>query len=92
MTAASIALVTGGARGIGAEVVRMLGARGLTVCVNCRQNVDEAREVLAAAGGNGWVEAADVGDEAEVEDMFRRIDARALVDIIKIEPHGVVPQ
>ncbi len=76
MSEPRIALVTGGARGIGAEVVRLLGAAGMTVCVNCRQNLDQARDALEAAGGNGWVVAADVGDEAQVKDLFRQIDAR----------------
>ncbi len=76
MSAPRIALVTGGARVIGAEVVRLLGSAGYTVCINCRHNLEQARQALLAAGGEGWVEIADVADEGQVEVMFGRIDDR----------------
>jgi NAD(P)-dependent dehydrogenase (short-subunit alcohol dehydrogenase family) len=64
----TIALVTGGNRGIGLEVCRQLAARGWTVVLGSR---DEARGAEAAAGigaGPGRVVARglDVADEAGV--------------------------
>ncbi|MFN4089371.1 MAG: SDR family NAD(P)-dependent oxidoreductase, partial [Alphaproteobacteria bacterium] len=50
------AIVTGGSRGIGAAVARLLGGRGWSVAVNYRSNAAEAQAVaqdVDAAGGRG---------------------------------------
>jgi NAD(P)-dependent dehydrogenase (short-subunit alcohol dehydrogenase family) len=69
----SVALVTGGARGIGAAICERLGAEGARVAVNYRQDRDAALATLErvrAAGGDGIVVAGDVGD---VESLTRVI-------------------
>jgi 3-oxoacyl-[acyl-carrier protein] reductase len=74
-----VALVTGGARGIGAAIARRLGASGATVVVNYRGSEEEARQVVAdilAAGGTAEAEQADVVDAAALDVMFRAVLGR----------------
>ncbi len=78
-----IALVTGGGRGIGAAVSRLLGRRGAFVWINYA--ADEAAavqtlEAIRADGGDGAVVQADIADSAAVTGMMERIrtDTRRL--------------
>lgn len=71
-----VALVTGGSRGIGAAVSRLLAARGMRVVVNYRSSSGEADEVvesIKAAGGHAIACRADVRDEAAVRDMVEQV-------------------
>ncbi len=73
-----VLLVTGGGRGIGAEICRLAGQRGWHVCVNYASAEDEARGVVAeieATGGRALAVQADVAKPDEVERMFRTVDA-----------------
>lgn len=70
-----VAVVTGGARGIGRATSRLLAARGAAVVVNYAANADAAEAVVAeitAAGGRAIAVAADVSDAAAVEAMIAR--------------------
>ncbi|GGF84423.1 SDR family NAD(P)-dependent oxidoreductase [Alteromonas lipolytica] len=71
------ALVTGGARGIGAATVTSLAAEGYRVFINY-VNSAEAAEALAqsiiAGGGEAVTVQADVRDDAQVEAMFNTIN------------------
>lgn len=61
------ALVTGGSRGIGAGIVRVLAARGADVAINYHNNREAAESVAAevrALGRRAGIYQADVGDEA----------------------------
>ncbi|MCW0211806.1 MAG: glucose 1-dehydrogenase [Pseudonocardia sp.] len=74
-----VAIVTGGATGLGAAVCHGLAARGATVVVNYSKSVDEA-EATAAQCREAGVEAVaiqgDVGDDADcrrlVADVLER--------------------
>ena len=60
-----VVIVTGGSRGIGAAICRILAARGYAVGVNYAQRAEAAESVVAeirAAGGRAEALAGDVGD------------------------------
>jgi NAD(P)-dependent dehydrogenase (short-subunit alcohol dehydrogenase family) len=63
-----VALVTGGASGIGAACARRLARDGFTVLV-CDLDVERAREVAATCGPGAIGMAVDVSDEDSVEAM-----------------------
>ena len=68
-----VALVTGSARGIGAEIALTLAKAGAKVIVNYAQNQAAADRVYAAiteAGGECLAVQADVSDPAAVRQLF----------------------
>ena len=71
-----VALVTGGARGIGAAVCQELARAGFSVAIGYTARADKA-EALAAAlrseGLNAMAVKADVRDRAAVEAMFQEV-------------------
>jgi len=80
------ALITGASRGIGRAAAEALAAAGATVVINYAHSQGDAEEVLQAiraAGGDGVLVGADVGDEGAVAAMFDEIAARlGGVDIV----------
>jgi NAD(P)-dependent dehydrogenase (short-subunit alcohol dehydrogenase family) len=66
-----VAVVTGGGRGIGANIARELASAGMKVAVSARSE-DQVEEVAAEIGGLAVV--ADVSDQASVEAMVRRVE------------------
>ncbi len=63
------ALVTGGGKGIGAAVARELAAMGAEVVINFRTDRDAAEAVAAEIPGSR-LQQADVGDPAQVAELF----------------------
>lgn len=71
-----VALVTGGGRGVGAEVVRGLAARGYAVAIHCHASLREARELateIEAAGGRAFAVTANFREEGAVRAMMHRV-------------------
>src|SRR3569833_605625 len=71
-----VALITGGSRGIGAAVARLLASRGLRVAVNYRSSRDEADGAvasIASAGGRAMAVQADVRDRPAVLGMVEQV-------------------
>ena len=68
----SVAIVTGGSRGIGAATVARLSAAGHTVAFSYRADDDAARAVAEASGALAI--RADVADEEDVLRLFARAD------------------
>ncbi|MFN8621234.1 MAG: 3-oxoacyl-ACP reductase family protein [Chloroflexota bacterium] len=70
--AGRVALVTGGARGIGRAIATGLAREGAAVCVNYATRAGEADRTVAAitdAGGRAFAFGADVSVNAQVEAM-----------------------
>jgi NAD(P)-dependent dehydrogenase (short-subunit alcohol dehydrogenase family) len=67
-----VALVTGGGRGIGANVARRLAERGARVAVSAR-SADQVEEVASEIGGLAVV--ADVSTRQEVEAMVAKVES-----------------
>jgi 2,3-dihydro-2,3-dihydroxybenzoate dehydrogenase len=72
----AVAVVTGGAGGIGAAVVRMLARRGAAVAVADLDGeaADALAQELRAAGGTAIAMACDVRDPAAVDGAVRRAE------------------
>lgn len=82
----AVALVTGGARRVGAAVVRTLHDAGFRVAIHCRsssaQAEELARELCSVRADSAQVFVADLTDPAQVQDLaaqvadrFGRLDA-----------------
>ena len=74
-----LALVTGGAKGIGKVIAQKLAARGAHVIVNFFHSLDEAkrtRDELAAAGAQVEIIRASVSRQDQVARMFADIEQR----------------
>ncbi|MGV9566916.1 3-oxoacyl-ACP reductase FabG [Streptomyces sp. NPDC003480] len=87
-----VAVVTGGARGIGAATAVRLAAEGRAVAVI---DLDEAAckdtvEKITAAGGKGIAVGCDVSDEAQVEAAVARIAEELGAPTILVNNAGVL--
>ncbi|MFT4119026.1 SDR family NAD(P)-dependent oxidoreductase [Bradyrhizobium sp.] len=70
------ALVTGGSRGIGAAVCRLLAEAGATVAINCRERIEQAEQLageIGKHGGRAIAIAADVSRREAVAGMIERV-------------------
>src|SRR5690606_1025350 len=89
---ARTAIVTGGARGIGAAVAKKLAADGMSVAVldldaaACEPVVDEIR----AAGGTAIAVGANVADEAEVGAAVDRIASELGAPTVLVNNAGII--
>ena len=68
-----VALVTGGGRGIGADVARELAAAGMRVAVSARTR-EQVEEVAREIGG--LAVAADVSRQDDVERMVQTVERK----------------
>jgi peroxisomal 2,4-dienoyl-CoA reductase len=92
--AGRVALVTGGATGIGKEISRVLGAHGAAVVlVSRRQEVLEAAAVeLAGEGIDVWFDVCDVRDGDAVRAVVERAVAeRGALDVVVNNAAGNFP-
>jgi 3-oxoacyl-[acyl-carrier protein] reductase len=87
-----VAVVTGGARGIGRATARLLAQRSAAVCVNYAVHADAAEAVvaeIATAGGRAIAVAADVADSVAVQAMVARAEAELGPVTILVNNAGV---
>jgi len=81
-----VALVTGGARGLGAAVVRTLAARGFAVAIHCHGSLVEARALAAdveRAGRPALAVTANLRDDGPVRAMVHRVaDHFGRIDVL----------
>lgn len=75
------ALVTGGNRGLGLEVVKDLSALGFKVLLGCR-NVDDGKKIAASLHGNIKVVQVDLSDSDILRDQISDILEDDTVDIL----------
>ncbi|TBL80150.1 SDR family oxidoreductase [Paenibacillus thalictri] len=81
-----VALVSGGARGIGAAAAKLLAQQGAKVVVNFAEREDAALDVvdqIAQQGGDAVAVRADVRDEKQVQQMVAETESRfGAIDIL----------
>jgi NAD(P)-dependent dehydrogenase (short-subunit alcohol dehydrogenase family) len=82
-----VAVVTGGASGIGAACCRVLAQRGATVVVLDRAE-GAAKAVAAEIGGRPWV--GDVGDEAAIDACAEAIEKEVGAVEVLVNSAGVI--
>lgn len=70
-----VVLVTGGGRGIGAAICRVLAREGAIVAVNYGKSAEKAEAVAAEIGNGARAYQADVTDEASVRAMIEQLVA-----------------
>jgi len=84
------AIVTGGAKRIGAEITRALAADNWHVLIHCNRSLAEAR-ALAAELGNASMVQADLADPEAAETIIKALDglppARLLVNNASLFVH-----
>ena len=68
-----VALVSGGNRGIGLEIVRQLAERGLTVVLGSRDG-EQGRAAAAGLSGSVVVRQLDVADPESVDRLSRSVE------------------
>lgn len=74
-----VLLVTGGSRGIGAEIIKLAATRGYAVCINYANDQATAEKLLAEVtkiGVPAIAVQADVSQERDVEQLFQTIDSK----------------
>jgi NAD(P)-dependent dehydrogenase (short-subunit alcohol dehydrogenase family) len=84
---APVAVVTGGASGIGAACCRELAKRGWTVVV---ADIDEAAAARVAGEVGGAAYRVDVGDDSSIEDLAQRVEAGAGPVAALVNSAGVI--
>jgi NAD(P)-dependent dehydrogenase (short-subunit alcohol dehydrogenase family) len=88
----SVAIVTGGSRGIGREVCLLLAKAGHSVIVNYRSNAEAAHEVAAVineTNGKALAVRADASKETDILRLFKAADDIGTLAVL-INNAGVV--
>ena len=87
-----VAVVTGGARGLGRATARLLASRGAAVCVNYTVHAEAAEALVSeivTVGGRAIAVQADVSESAAVEVMVTRAEAQLGPVTILVNNAGV---
>jgi 3-oxoacyl-[acyl-carrier protein] reductase len=90
-----VAVVTGGARGLGRATAQLLANRGAAVCVNYVARADAAEALvkeLRADGARAIAVGADVGDAQAVAAMVGRTEAELGPVTILVNNAGIAQQ
>lgn len=79
------ALITGGARGIGAAIAKKLGQSGFRVFINYVNSAQVASDLaseITANGGEAYPVQADVRNDEQIAKMFEVVDGHGGVDVL----------
>ncbi len=90
-----VAVVTGGARGIGKAIALLLAQRGAAVCVNYAERADAAEQVVSeirSGGGQAISAGADVANFRAVQAMMEEVEARLGPMTVLVNNAGVSHQ
>ena len=68
-----IALITGASRGIGCECARLLAGEGASIIINYNKSQETAEKLAQELGNNSIAIKADVSNNQEVKEMFKKI-------------------
>ena len=77
--AETVAIITGGARGIGRAIALDLAPRGWRVAITYRRSQQDADDTAAAIthqGGDGWAIRCDVSDPVACRDLVAQVQQR----------------
>ncbi|MCF8024347.1 MAG: 3-oxoacyl-ACP reductase FabG [Desulfobacteraceae bacterium] len=78
-----VALVTGGAGGIGSACCRALSAKGFRVGIHFRKSREPAEKLLSEIEGGGFLLQADLGDTQQIDAMVKQIkDEAGRLDVL----------
>src|SRR5690606_27620911 len=83
MNTGKIALVTGGRRGIGKDIVESLAQKGINIVFTYHTNKDKAEEVLdlvIQSGVQAWAIPLDVVDLRSFDSFIQRVIANVMND------------
>jgi 3-oxoacyl-[acyl-carrier protein] reductase len=89
-----VAIITGGAGGIGSRIVRAFSEAGAKVVIASRnqQNIDELAAEINSGGGDALAVATDVCDVAQVANLVKQtVDRFGRVDILVNNAGGGAP-
>ena len=89
-----VALVTGGATGIGFGIARTLGRHGARVCIGSRklENLERAVSELAAEGIDAFYAPCDIRDPEQVRSMVAAVLERwSRLDVLVNNAAGNFP-
>ena len=89
----SLAIVTGGSRGIGAAIAEKLAQDGFDVLINCASSVEKAEAVAEkcrAHGVNAYVKKWDVADYDACSTALKEIKEEIGVPFVLVNNAGII--
>lgn len=89
-----VVLITGGSRGIGAEVARLAAQRGYSVAINFRRGREAAESLvkeIQTGGGRAAAFRADVAFDREVRNLFLRVESQMGPPVALVNSAGISP-
>lgn len=75
----SVAIITGGGRGVGAGIAKVFTENGIRVCINYNRSVQNAERTLAEikeSGGDAYLFKADISDRSQIRAMVEDVIQR----------------